>query len=312
MKESIDTMAVMLKSQMTYDPITVEVAKDQVLNEYGFLEQEPTDRSFNVTQLPKVVKRLRDVVECNFEAENLELARNMLSSLGRELPGKNGTWLQSNYYSKELWVNFVKTIDTLKNCRGETVDVSLFPIGKGQQLIRFLVLYPIYLFLLDGEGDDLEHLNQGFYSQDIPSNVNTLRYKLNIITSGIFQNLECRQTISNTTNKELYQFVNQQRFERDERNKKRVQDLDKEARDTYNIYRMFNLGKSHSSHTTGTIPSNDSPETVYMNGSHTSATEATQHLTDPIEYSQQLTDRGIEDENEDLELHLGEEEDDGL
>ena len=254
MKECIDTMAVMLKSQMTYDPITVEVAKDQVLNEYGFLDQEPTERTFNVVQLPKVVKRLRDVVECNFEAENLELARNILSSLGRELPGKNGNWLHSNFYSKELWINFVKTIDTLKNCRGETIDTSLFPILKGQQLIRFLVLYPIYLYLLTEEETDLGHLNQGFYSHDVPSNIPVLRHKLRIITSGIFHNLECRQTVSNTTDQQLYQFVNQQRFERDERNKKRVQDLDKESRDTYNIYRMFNLGKSHSSHTTGSIP----------------------------------------------------------
>ena len=49
-----------------------------------------------------------------------------------------------------------------------------------------------------------------------------------------------------------------------------------------------------------------------MNGSNTNTSETTAHLTDPVEYSQQLTDRGMEDENDDLELQIGEEEDDGL
>ena len=306
MRERIMSMSVMLKSQMTYDPITIEIARDEVLSDLGYIDHTSPD-GYNTIEVQKVVKRFRDFTDLNFEAENLELTKSLLAVLTRELPGPETQWLRRNDSSDDLWVNYLRAYNSVLTCNYSPETMSIFDISDGIIVTQFLFLHSIYTYLV-GQ-DVLESQESGFLNHPLPGDTPQLNHRIQQLNDGIFSTLETRRTVNSITDQQLLQFVNQQRFEKDERNKKRVQDLDKESKDTYNIYRMFNLGKSHTSHTTGDIIQEETAEEIFANGTSVQSDQVVSHLAEAESYTDNLAERGGQDEQEALLLDLASDED---
>ena len=135
--------------------------------------------------------------------------------------------------------------NSTKRCLHQYDSYSVIDLQKGIHFLDMIFVLNIYLYLNE---DRIDKLGSSFYNAPPPRSEDThsIHQRLSNLVDGVFPTILINNELNNITEREMLEQAVRRNLEKQNKSKKKENDMDEEARMTHKIFRLHNLGEHFS------------------------------------------------------------------